>query len=178
MGESFRRLRTGFGLHTALAAWRRRRLPPAELEEYLHRHIPLSRAMQVRVVGVDDVAVVLKAPLEPNINHRETVFGGSASAVAILAAWSLLHHRLMSKRISTRLVIQRNTMEYRRPILGEFTARGFLRVPEEWPRFLALLERKGKARIRVDAVVEYQGQVAGEFAGDFVALGFNAGSGE
>lgn len=152
-------------------------LSPAELQEYLYRHIPLSRAMGVGVVEVGEEAVVLKAPLEPNINHRETVFGGSASAVAILAAWSLLHGRLTSAGIETRLVIQRNTMEYRQPILGEFTARASLCAPEQWPAFLALLERKGKARIRVASVVEYGGQVAGEFTGDFVALGFKAGSG-
>jgi thioesterase domain-containing protein len=57
----------------------------AELERYLHQHIPLSEAMQVSVVEVHPEHVVLSAPLAPNINHRETVFGGSASAVAILA---------------------------------------------------------------------------------------------
>jgi thioesterase domain-containing protein len=59
-----------------------------ELEDYLHVHIPLSAAMQVAVVAVDASGVTLAAPLAPNINHRDTVFGGSASAVAILAAWA------------------------------------------------------------------------------------------
>jgi len=35
--------------------------------------------------------VLLTAPLAANINHRATVFGGSASAVAILAAWTYLY---------------------------------------------------------------------------------------
>ena len=50
------------------------------LEQYLHAHIPLSAAMGVSVVQVADEAITLSAPLEPNINHRDTVFGGSASA--------------------------------------------------------------------------------------------------
>jgi thioesterase domain-containing protein len=57
-----------------------------EVERYLHAHIPLSRAMAVEVQAATPVCVRLCAPLAPNINHRETVFGGSASAVAILAA--------------------------------------------------------------------------------------------
>ena len=65
-----------------------------DLERYLHEHIPLSKAMQVSVVSVDTDGVTLRAPLAPNINHQDTVFGGSASAVAILAGWSLLHTRL------------------------------------------------------------------------------------
>ena len=56
------------------------------LENYLHEHIPLSKAMGVTVRSVSGEAVTLAAPLAPNINHRETVFGGSASALAILAA--------------------------------------------------------------------------------------------
>ncbi|MDL2338661.1 MAG: YiiD C-terminal domain-containing protein, partial [Pseudomonadota bacterium] len=50
--------------------------------------------MQVSVVEVSAEQVVLAAPLAPNINHQDTVFGGSASAVAILAAWSMLHTKL------------------------------------------------------------------------------------
>src|SRR4051812_8071949 len=84
----------------------------SELEDYLHSHIPLSAAMQVAVDTVDVHGVVLRAPLAPNINHRDTVFGGSASAVAILAAWSLLHTRMRQEGIAARLVIQANTMDY------------------------------------------------------------------
>ena len=61
-------------------------MTPSELQTYLHQHIPLFQAMQVTVVEASLQQVVLTAPVAPNINHRETVFGGSASAVAILAA--------------------------------------------------------------------------------------------
>jgi thioesterase domain-containing protein len=81
-----------------------------ELEQYLHKHIPLSKAMGVVVVSANAETAVLQASLAPNINHRETVFGGSASALAILAVWSLLHTRLRGSGIEARLVIQRNTM--------------------------------------------------------------------
>lgn len=106
-----------------------------EVEKYLHEHIPLSKDMKVMVVSVDADAVVLQAPLEPNINHRETVFGGSASALAILAAWSLLYVRLREDGVEARLVIQRNTMEYHKPIFGEFSAKSSIEQAETWPRF-------------------------------------------
>lgn len=143
---------------------------PADVEQYLHQHIPLSRAMAVAVVSVDESGVVLSAPLAPNINHRETVFGGSASAVAILAAWSLLHSRLHGEGIASRLVIQRNTMEYEQPIMGTFTARSSLEHPDQWQQFIRMLARKGKARVAVTSVLEYAGQVVGRFHGEFAAL--------
>ena len=142
-----------------------------ELEQYLHDHIPLSKAMQVSVLSVKEEAVVLSAPLPPNINHRDTVFGGSASAVAILAAWSLLHTRLQAAGISSRLVIQRNTMDYHLPILGTFTASAFIEHAEAWQKFITMLKRKGKARITVSSRLEYDGQVVGTLSGEFVALG-------
>ncbi|MFT3906510.1 MAG: YiiD C-terminal domain-containing protein [Steroidobacteraceae bacterium] len=142
----------------------------AALQRYLHEHIPLSAAMQVSVLAVDVQGVTLGAPLAPNINHRATVFGGSASALAILSAWALLHQRLAGLDADRRLVIQRNTMNYERPILGAFTARSFLPQPESWPLFMRMLERKARARIAVHALLESDGQRAGLLEGDFVAL--------
>jgi thioesterase domain-containing protein len=144
---------------------------PPELAQYIHAHIPLSKAMGVSVVAIADDTVTLQAPLEPNLNHRRTVFGGSASALALLASWALLHVRLQSEGIADRLVIQRNLMEYQHPIDGEFTARSMLERPDAWVPFTDMLARRGKARITVLAVLEHMGRVAGRFSGRFVALG-------
>lgn len=140
------------------------------LQTYLHKHIPLSAAMGVDVVAVTEDSVSLRAPLAPNINHRRTVFGGSASALAVLAAWSLVHLRLRATGIASRIVIQRNTTEHDLPIEGDFTARSHLRDPDAWPRFLKTLEKRGRARLKVHAILEYQGAVAGQFEGAFVAV--------
>ena len=146
-------------------------MTPPELERYLYDHIPLSRAMQVRVVAVEVDGILLAAPLGPNINHRETVFGGSASALAILAAWSLVYARLAADGLSSRLVIQRNTIDYERAITGDFTARSCLVADSDWPRFARMLARKGLARITVRSVLAGDdGLVAARFEGEFVAL--------
>ena len=142
----------------------------SELVDYLHEHIPLSKAMQVSVDAVSPQRVVLRAPLAPNINHRDTVFGGSASTLSILAAWSLLHTRLTAEGVSCRLVIQHNSMDYLLPIAGEFTATASLAQHADWSRFTRMLARKGRARIAVAAKLEYAGEVVGSFSGDFVAL--------
>src|ERR1700751_579087 len=126
--------------------------------------------MGVSVLSVAADAVVLRAPLAPNINHRQTVFGGSASAVAILAGWALLHVRLHSEGTADRLVIQRNAIEYQHPIRGQFTARSMLAQPHLWKPFLTMLARKGKARVSVLAVLEHMDRVAARFSGEFVAL--------
>ncbi len=146
-------------------------MSPSDLQEYLHSHIPLSKAMSVSVVSLGLDTLTLSAPLQPNINHRETVFGGSASALAILAAWCLVHTRLTAAGITCRLVIQVNTVHYDKPITGDFFAVSRLENVESWPKFQAMLLRKGKARISVVADLMYQEQIVGRFTGQFVALG-------
>ncbi len=145
-------------------------MTPLDLENYLHEHIPLSAAMQVFVVEASAEQVVLGAPLAPNINHQDTVFGGSASAVAILAAWSALHTKLMASGMSARLVIQRNSMSYEQPIAGNFTAKASAPSSQAWEAFARTFRRKGRARIAMSSTLWYAGHEAGRLEGEFVAL--------
>lgn len=145
----------------------------AEIKTYLYDHIPLSKAMAVEVTQASADKVMLHAPLKPNINHRETVFGGSASALAILAAWTLLYVRLQQVGISSRVVIQRNTMQYERAIPDDFDAVAMLADAQTWQRFLNTLKRKQRARINVTATLFCRGERVGELVGDFVALGMS-----
>lgn len=142
----------------------------AALQEYLHQHIPLSAAMEVEVTKAQTDGVDLQAPLPPNINHRHTVFGGSASALAILSAWSLVHVRLRQTGVAARIVIQKNVTKHDLPIHGTFSARARIREPEAWDRFLRTLQRRGRARIRVHSHLVFEGAMAGRFEGDFVAV--------
>lgn len=142
----------------------------SHLEEYLHSHIPLSKAMEVTVVSAGPESVTLSAPLGPNINHRETVFGGSATALAILSAWSLIRIRLELEDIDLRIVIQKSCMSFSAPIEGDFSAKASLTKPSDWVRFVNTIRKKGKARIAVSSELKYRGETAGSFEGLFVAI--------
>lgn len=146
------------------------RVDTGALQTYLHRNIPLSQAMGVEVRQAGPDLVALEAPLAPNINHRETVFGGSASAVAILSAWALLYLRLQQQQLNARIVIQKHTMNYERPIPGRFTASSTIEDEASWLRFLDTLRRRRRARIRVTARLHSEGTKVGELEGEFVAL--------
>jgi len=141
-----------------------------ELERYLHERIPLSRAMAIEVRAASLAGVEIYAPLAPNINHRDTVFGGSASAVAILAAWSALHVRMRAEGVDARLVIRRNTMSYERPITAGFTATAVPPDDGSWAKLAGTLRRGRPARVRVGARLECAGQFVGELDGEFAVL--------
>lgn len=114
--------------------------------------------------------VVLEAPLDANVNHRATVFGGSASAVAILSAWTWLHWALLDEALHCRVVIQRNQMEYELPIEADFTAHCAGMLAADWDKMVYALKRYGKARTSLSAWLEQGGQQVARFSGDYVAV--------
>jgi thioesterase domain-containing protein len=142
-----------------------------DTQSYLHSNIPLSVAMGVQVKVATPVHVLLSAPLAPNINHHQTVFGGSGVVLATLAAWTLLHLRLENERLDAQLVIQRSSMEYERPIAGDFEAECRFADEPAWCRFRSTLERHGRARMTLTARLLHAAHEMGSFVGDFVALG-------
>ncbi len=143
--------------------------PEVEIEQYLHRHIPLTAAMGVRVKIATPTRVELTAPLPPNINFHETVFGGSASALATLSAWTLVHIGLQHAEVEAATVIQRNVMSYEEPIHGDFSAVCVLVDDTAWRRFLRMLERRGRGRITMNAHLLFEGRHVASFEGDFVS---------
>lgn len=142
----------------------------ATLESSLHDRIPLSRAMGLQVHVATPEAVVLRAPLGPNVNHSGTVFGGSAAAVAVLAAWSLVDVRLGVAGMPGRIVIRRSEMDFMKPIVGDFEATATRPGEVEWQKLLATLRRGRMGRIAVRAVLACGADPVGELLAEFAVL--------
>jgi thioesterase domain-containing protein len=143
----------------------------ADIESYLRTRIPLVVAMGIRVRSATSGRVELSAPLAPNTNNDEMVFGGSAVSVAILAAWTLLYVRERAAGGDAQLLIQRSAMSYERPITGDFAAVCELTDEVSYRKFRTTLHRRGRARITLGSRLLQDGERAGSFEGDFVALG-------
>ena len=145
---------------------------PAEssLQRYLHEHIPISIHLGAAAMEAATDRVRLLAPLAANLNHRGTAFGGSISALAILAGWSLLHLRLKAVGGSWRIVIQRNAVEYLAPAEADFEAECAAPDPAAWERFVAMLDLRGRGRLDLTARVVSAGRLAATFEGRYVAI--------
>lgn len=124
---------------------------PDELTRYLHDHIPLAAAMQLRVAVADGVQLCLEAPLAPNRNPHGTVFGGSLATIAIACGWTLLFDALRCERLEASLVVQRFEADFSAPATGVFRAHAAL--PEEWPGLVDTLRTRRRARLRLPVVV-------------------------
>jgi thioesterase domain-containing protein len=143
---------------------------PERLQTSLHERIPLTRALGVQVVVAEPTHVVVHAPLAPNVNHSGTVFGGSAAAVAVLAAWALVEVRLAADRLTARIVIRRSQMDFGRPIAGDFVATANAPAAGDWQRLLQTLQRGRMGRIVVCSTLTCAGETVGELEGEFAVI--------
>lgn len=136
---------------------------------YLHEHIPLTAAIGAEVIFYDGETLQISAPLEPNLNHRNTAFGGSLSALAILSGWGLIHLKLKEEGITVRLVIQKSVCDFSAPIDGAFRACARAIPQADWSRFLRTFQRHGRARIRVTSELVTEEGTGGTHLGTYVA---------
>lgn len=139
-----------------------------ETGDYLHRKIPLSRAMGVRVEAYDGETLVLTAPAELNHNHLGTAFGGSLSALATLTGYGLLWLELGSR--DSHIVIRGSSIQYLRPVRGELRAVCRRPAEEVVAAFKAKFARAGRARITLQVTMEAEGGNGVKFEGEYLAL--------
>lgn len=144
-------------------------MTPGELTEYLHRHIPLTQAIGARVVSCEAGRVSIAAPLAPNLNHRNTAFGGSLATLGILSGWTVLHCALREQNLDARLVVQKHECDFLEPAADELIAQSQL-PQEEWTRFLSMLQRRQRARISIESEIRAGGTLAVKSTGTFVGL--------
>ena len=143
----------------------------ARLQSTLHAEIPLTKAMGIEVVAYGDRQLTFKAPLQPNINHKSTAFGGSLYSIAVLTGWGLLFLLLQERRLSGQIVIASSDIRYVQPVSDDLVAICGLPEPDACDRFLTLLQRKGKSRIELQAsVLGSNGESAVEFRGTYVVI--------
>lgn len=142
----------------------------SEITAYIHEHIPLTSHLGAVVDFYDGNTVSMSAPLKPNLNHRNTAFGGSISALGILSGWTLLFLKLKETGIQNRLVIQKSNFDFQDPVAGDFKATCSLPENELWERFTKTLTKRGRARITVKSTVDSTSGSGGIHEGTYVAM--------
>ena len=145
-------------------------MPAAALERTLHSEIPLSQAMGIRVTAYDGASLKLAAPLDPNINHKCTAFGGSLYSLAVLCGWGLLHLKLAEAGLHKHIVIQEADIRYLLPVDQDLHAECTL-DETALQRFMRTLQKHDRARLSLDVVITHNAQPAVTFSGRYVVHG-------
>jgi len=142
-----------------------------ELEQVLHEDIPLTREMNLTVLSWQDRQLRLHLPLEPNINHKSTMFGGSLYCAAVLAGWGWLYLRQREAGIEGgHIVIQEGQISYPLPVTTDAIAICEALDEVIWEKFLRTYQRYGRARLTLPTRIVNQDseEIAVSFSGQFV----------
>ena len=141
------------------------------LQAELDSSIPLTRAMQLKVVSFTPGGLVLKAPLAPNSNDKGTAFGGSLSAMLTLAGWGWLWIMARREELPCDLMIHGGEIRFLSPLTRDFEAHCPAAEVVDWEKFSRQLQAKGKARIQLQpCVLDSDGHEAVTFQSSYVAL--------
>ncbi|MFD2255948.1 YiiD C-terminal domain-containing protein [Luteolibacter algae] len=139
-----------------------------ELENFLHKKIPVSKLMEIHVATCSQNKIILEAPLDINHNHLATAFGGSLVAIATLAGYCMLWTALGDS--NAHVVVKRSSIEYYRPVKNNISALCSLPQSREFERFKNAFEKRHKARMRLDVTIADAGVECVRFSGEFVAI--------
>ena len=139
-----------------------------ELQEVLHSAIPLTKAIGIEVVEYTDLSLTLYAPLENNINHKCTAFGGSLYSVSVLSGWGLIYLLLKQHGLSGHIVIQESNTKFLKPVASGITAKCSFESKEQYERFIKMYKRKGIARIQLESRITCNVDANVIFKGSYV----------
>jgi thioesterase domain-containing protein len=139
------------------------------LQERIAGEFALARHIGIVVESADDAAVVLRAPLAPNANHKGTAFGGSLYSLAVLTGWAWVTRYLAARGLAVDAVIQESNTRFLVPVHGEMRASVEAPPKTQIDKFLKMLQRAGRGRIRLRVEIYYDQALATLFEGVFAA---------
>ena len=138
------------------------------IQTVLNTEIPLTNAIGIEVDECTGNTIKISAPLESNINHKNTAFGGSLYSVSVLAGWSLIYALLKKNNLQGHIVIQESNIQYLTPVTSRIVAECRFVDELQINRFLKQYKRKGVARIKLTSIIKQGVKDAVVFNGSYV----------
>ncbi len=139
-----------------------------ELQDILHREIPITRHFNLTVGSYDERCLRLDAPLSSNINHSGTAFGGSLSSLLTLAGWGVVWLVLQEYQLDGEIVIQDSSCNFLHPVTHDFSACCYRPAPEQLAKFAHALRTRSRARLELEADISNEERVAVTFRARYV----------
>ena len=134
-----------------------------DLQAIWYQQIPLSKAMDMRIVDFADNTLTCCASLAPNVNVHGTAFAGSLYAVQALTGWGMMHLQLHLHELDAYIVIANGQIDYAKPVAEEIVVSCSFAGQEA---AMDNLQKSGKGRFQLTSKVQLSdGSSAGSFSG-------------
>lgn len=141
------------------------------LATFLKEHLPLARAAGVKVDSYDGACLQVSAPLELNINDKQTAFGGSLYNLCVIAAWGMTDLKAKEVGFIGDIVVAKGEINYLRPLRSKLIAKAFAPDAAMLEKAMQSYQARGKAVFTISAqILDEQQQVCVEFQGKYAVL--------
>jgi thioesterase domain-containing protein len=124
-----------------------------KLKQFFLDHLPITQFMGLEVESYDGDTLILTAPLEPNINDKQTAFGGSLYNAAVMACWGMIYLKTQERNIQCNQVVAEGSMKYIAPVSGRIRAICHSPSEEELAVFFEKFDLKGRAKITLESAI-------------------------
>lgn len=134
------------------------------LVRYLRKHIPLSQVIDIRAGELNDEWFELHAPIAPNLNDKQTAFGGSLATLCTLSGWCITSYLCKINQLEIDIVILDSQIRYRLPVTADLiAARAYFPTQPTHDAFLQSLRNEGRARLQLEVAVQVEDKIAVQF---------------
>jgi len=144
----------------------------SRLENLIIDKIPVTRHLQFHIHLDEYDQPILEVPLQPNINHLGTAFGGSLSMLCTIEGWGCMYLLLEKYELIADILIQKNDMAFLSQVEDDFYVGCNLPAKPKLELFVRTFQRFGKARLPVTCYVKEKdkSETAALFNGLYAAV--------
>lgn len=140
------------------------------LVDYLRQNVPLSRHIDITAGELNQEWFELSAPLSPNLNDKQTAFGGSLATLCTLAGWCMTAHLCKEINSKVDIVVLDSQIRYRLPVTRDpFVARAFFPSQDVIDNFIKTLRNSDASRLKLDVQILNAQKPAVIFSGQYYA---------
>ena len=122
------------------------------LIDYLRQNVPLTRQIDISAGQQTESWFELCAPLTPNLNDKQTAFGGTLATLCTLSGWCIVSDICRDAGLKVDIAVTESPIRFLRPVTMDPVA-AHAYYPEQATRqaFFQALEEHAKARIEIAA---------------------------
>ncbi len=139
-----------------------------DLVHYLRKHVPLTQHIEIRAGQNTNKWFELNAPLAPNLNDKNTAFGGMLATLCTLSGWCVVSYLCCEANLKVDIAVTESRIQYHLPVTSDpVSARAFFPGTVQANDFVQDLNQNGKARLELHAEVKSGRNIAVSFSSEY-----------
>jgi|TARA_B110000902_G_scaffold266256_1_gene353299 thioesterase domain-containing protein len=140
------------------------------LNNFVINTLDLAVSMDIAIESYDRETLVLSAPLEKNINDKNTAFGGSLYVLNVMTCWGMVYMKCREGGIEIpNIVVSHAEIDYLAPVPDKKIIASCT-ISDDFDGFIEYYYGNGRSRVRLQSSVVTAGKTAVLFKGKYAVI--------